>query len=56
MLMAALSNPVVSTYFVVVVLLSAESRMPFYLVMAECIYVRPNWAGFDIIEGSFLSR
>ena len=45
-LLAALSNPVVFKDFVVLVLLSAEYRVPSFLVIAEWIYVRPHWAGF----------
>ena len=45
-LLAALSNPLVFKDFVVLVLLSAGYCVPTFLVIAECIYVRPTWAGF----------
>ena len=32
--------------------------MPAFRVIADCIYVRPPWAGFEMLEkgGSFLPR
>ena len=46
LLLAVSSNPVVFKAFVVLVLLSAEYRVPTFLVIVECIYVRPHWAVF----------
>ena len=50
-LLAALSNPVVFKDFVVLVLLSAEYRVPTFLVIAECILCAADlgW-NLDVID------